>query len=232
MEKLKMIEEGVYRSPLVLPKSLEPQRNVLEKVLVAAQRRLRNFAVQNGWSDLVKESFADRAEIYDDQDKFIQAVIKITGEDPSTEFPKAFSACLERRIFMSVSPELYSRIYPEGIEDKSFEKLITHEMAHRLHIRILNGNENAMGPLWFFEGFVIYAAGQFENYTLEPAEIWEIVRSTKRGGYKKYGAVFRHFLKRASIHELIEHAGQEDFLKWLRQMEHKGKWEIYVCKQS
>jgi len=124
---------------------------------------------------------------------------------------------------MSVSPTLYSRIYPEGIENKSFEKLITHEMAHRLHVRILNGNESAMGPLWFFEGFAIYAADQFGNYTLEPAEIWQIVRNTKRGSYKKYGAVFRYFLKRISIHELIEHAGQEDFLKWLRQMEHKGK---------
>jgi len=214
-----MIEEGVYRIPLVLPKSLEPKRNGLEKELVAAQRRLRNFAVQNGWGNLVKESFADRAEIYTKQNKFIQAVIKITGENPATKFPKAFSACLEKRMFLSVSPELYSRIYPEGIEDKSFEKLITHEMAHRLHIRILNGNEEKMGPLWFFEGFAIYAAGQFPDYTLRPAEVWEVVKATKRGSYRKHSAAFRYFLKKASIHELIEHAGSEDFLKWLQQIE-------------
>ncbi|MCK4421663.1 hypothetical protein KAW18_06540 [candidate division WOR-3 bacterium] len=219
MKELKMIEESIYRIPLVLPKSLEPQRNELEQVLVAAQRRLRNFAVQNGWSDLVKESFADMAEIYSTQDKFIQAVIKITGVDPSTKFPKAFSACLEKRIFMSVSPEVYSQIYPEGIEDRSFEKLITHEMAHRLHVRILNGNEDAMGPIWFFEGFAIYAAGQFENYNLEPAKIWGIVRSTNRGSYKKYGTVFRYFLKKASIHELVQHAGDEYFLNWLQKIE-------------
>jgi len=120
---------------------------------------------------------------------------------------------------MAVSPELYSQIYPEGIEDKSFEKLITHEMAHRLHIRILNGNENAMGPLWFFEGFAIYAAGQFANYNLRPAEVWEVVKGTKRRSYQKYGATFRYLLQRAPLQELIERAGRNDFLKWLHQIE-------------
>ena len=50
---------------------------------------------------------------------------------------------------MSVSPKVYSQIYTEGIEEKSFEKLITHEMVHSLHIRILNGNEEAAGPICF-----------------------------------------------------------------------------------
>lgn len=121
---------------------------------------------------------------------------------------------------MSVSPELYKQIYPEGIEEKSFEKLITHEMAHALHVRILNGNEDAMGPVWFFEGFAIYAAGQFENSQLKLTrdEIWKIVENPKRGSYKKYSVVFRYFLKKASIQELIKTAGTKDLLDWLRQI--------------
>ena len=221
MKKSKMIEESAYRIPLVLPKSLELQRNDLERTLVAAQRRLRKFAVRNGWKDLVKESFAERAEIYDDQDEFIRRVIEITGADPSTKFPKAFSACLENRIFISVSPDLYNRIYPDGIEKDAFEKLITHEMAHRLHVRILNGNEVAMGPIWFFEGFAIYAADQFENYNIEPAEAWGVIKSAERGSYNKYGGVFRYFSQKISIHELIGHAGGEDFIKWLNEAGHK-----------
>ncbi len=212
-----MIEEGIYKIPLVLSESLEPQRKELEQVLVAAQRRLRKFAIRNGWSEFVKESFTERAEIYDSQNKFIKAVIRITGIDPSTQFPKEFSACLEQKIFMSVSPEVYSQIYPEGVEDRFFEKLVTHEMVHRLHIRILNGNEEAMGPIWFFEGFAIYAAGQLANYTIDPIEIWWILENSERTDYTKYGAIFRYFLKRFPIQKLIEHAGDKDFLRWLQQ---------------
>ncbi len=70
----------------------------------------------------------------------------------------------------------YAEIYPEGIEDKSFEKLLTHEMAHRLHIRILDGNEEAMGPIWFFEGFAIYIADQLikPEINLSKKEMYEI----------------------------------------------------------
>ena len=94
-------------------------------------------------------------------------------------------------------------------------------MAHRLHIRILEGDEDAMGPIWFYEGFAIYAAGQFETFSLDSTEIWKIVRSTERESYRKYGAVFRYFLKMVSIRELIEHAGKDDFQEWLQQIEHK-----------
>ena len=94
-------------------------------------------------------------------------------------------------------------------------------MAHRLHVRILDGNEDAMGPVWFFEGFAIHAAGQFENYSLKPAEIWEIVRSTETGSYKKYGAAFRYFLEKTSSQELIKAAGQDRFPEWLEEIVHR-----------
>ncbi|MBA7606494.1 hypothetical protein ES703_13643 [subsurface metagenome] len=221
MKKPKMIEEGVYKIPLVLPKSLEPQRDELEETLLLAQRRLRAFAVRNGWDSFVREKFADRAEIYDDKGAFDIAFCRLGNVDPSIELPRTYSAALEKAVFIAVSPELYSKNYPEGVEEKSFEKLITHEIAHRLHIRILEGDEDAMGPIWFYEGFAIYAAGQFETFSLDSTEIWKIVRSTERESYRKYGAVFRYFLKMVSIRELIEHAGKDDFQEWLQQIEHK-----------
>ena len=104
MEKQKMIEEGVHKIPPSLPNLLEPQRNELEQELVTVRKHLKNFAVQNDWANLLKESFADRAEIYDEQDKFIQAVIKTTGVEPSTKFPKEFSVCLEKKnIYVSIT---------------------------------------------------------------------------------------------------------------------------------
>jgi len=214
-----MVEPGIYKIPLVLPESLEAQRGSLEQSLLNAQRRLREFALGNGWGHFVEERFAHRAEIYDDQRSFVQALLTAAGADSSTELPKEVSAALEKGVFMSVSPAVYSRIYPEGIEEAAFEKLIAHEMAHRLHIRILGGNEDAMGPTWFFEGFAIYAAGQFSDASLPPDEVWKVVRETERGSYRRYAAVMRHFLKRTSIQDLVTRAGDGDFLDWLARLE-------------
>jgi len=91
-------------------------------------------------------------------------------------------------------------------------------MAHRLHVRILNGNEDAMGPIWFFEGFAILAANQFENSIpeLSEKEIWSIVESTDRGSYQKYATVILFFLKKTSLKEMISHASHTHFTEWLR----------------
>jgi hypothetical protein len=134
------------------------------------------------------------------------------------ELPETYCAALEQGILMSVSPELYQRLYPEGDEGQAFEKLLTHEMAHRLHIRILDGNEEAMGPVWFFEGFALYAAAQFEQSlpALSAAGIWEIVGAEERGDYRRYAAVFRSFLGKASLQQLVGMAGKAEFVDWLR----------------
>jgi hypothetical protein len=44
MEKPCMIEQGVYKIPLILPALLESQRDKFEKTLAAAQKCLKDFA--------------------------------------------------------------------------------------------------------------------------------------------------------------------------------------------
>lgn len=220
MLQVHLIEEGIYDIPLILPESLEPQRDSLHQTLINAQRRLRDFSCRNGWALFLNESFAERFEVYNNQNEFIQALLRITGADASTDLPETISSVLEEGVLMSVSPEVYSRIYPEGIENKSFEKLITHEMAHRLHIRILGGNEDAMGPIWFFEGFAILAAGQFEDASMQPVRILQILAEKKRGSYKEYASLVRNFLKQVSVKEMVKHAADKDFIDWLLERGH------------
>jgi len=222
MKKNRMIENCVYEVPLVLSGELEAQRESLKLAFANSQKRLRDFAVRNGWERFVEENFIDRAEIYHKQEELVNRILGMAGADSAVMLPKEFSACLEDKIFMSVSPELYSRIYPEAAGDTAFEKLIVHEMAHRLHVRILGGNEEAMGPIWFFEGFAVHAADQFPEQAMPREKIWKIARNPERGSYRKYSSVFRHFLKYASIHELISHAGDKNFLEWLEGRE-RGK---------
>jgi hypothetical protein len=207
--------------PVILPASLEKRRDEFERALAAAQRRIIAVAADNGWSHLVLENFADSFVVFDRKESFDAAILKSAGLDPAAKLPSAYSAALENRILMAVTPELFLKNYPEGKEADYYEKLLTHEMAHRLHIRILNGDEEAMGPVWFFEGFAIYAAGQLkiEGFDLSAGEIWETVENTERVDYKKYGCIFRHFLKKAPLKTLVDKAGDKDFASWLRILE-------------
>lgn len=217
-ERPKLIEDSIYDIPLRLEASLEPQRRGLQRTLVAAQRRLREFALKHDWHRQVQEPYAVQAHIFDTKIKFDHVLLEVSGMDTNIELPKTYCAALEKDILVCVSPELYREVYPEGIEDDSFEKLITHELAHRLHIRILRGDEEAMGPVWFYEGFALYAADQFAQTmpVLSEDEIWEVVSTQERGDYRQYATVFHHFLSKASIHQLVENAGRQDFTKWLK----------------
>ena len=220
LSQMKQIEDSVYEIPIELTKSLEPQRAIFQETIIAAQKRLRDFAKKHDWHHYTKQPFARLFQVHADKQSFDHNLLSICGMDTNTELPATYCAALEQEILISVSPDLYRLLYPEGDEERAFEKLLTHEMAHRLHIRILHGDENAMGAVWFYEGFALYAAGQFETNApeLTMPEIWNIVSAPERGSYKKYASVFQYFLKKTSIHQLVENAAKDDFVNWLKEI--------------
>lgn len=214
------IENGIYDIPIRLDAPLENQRDSFRSILFSAQRRLRDFALKNDWIEYIKEPFAKLAHFHADKSSFDHDLLEICDLDTTIELPQTYCAALEQGVLMSVSPELYRTLYPEGDEADAFEKLLTHEMAHRLHIRILGGDEEAMGPIWFYEGFALYAASQLEKAApeLTTAEIWAIVIDEERQDYRKYVTVFRYFLGKAALHQLIQMAGKAEFVDWLKQI--------------
>jgi hypothetical protein len=214
------IEPDVFEIPIQLETALEPHRPMFSHVLGAAQLRLKTFATQYGWEALIQEPFARAARFYAQKSAFDQALLLLCGLDPAMELPETYCAALEEGVLMAVSPELYRTLYPEGDEADAFEKLLTHEMAHRLHIRILDGAEDAMGPIWFYEGFALFAASQLELAapTLTSGEIWAVVDSEERQDYRRYATVFRHFLSKTSLQQLVEMAGKAEFNTWLKQV--------------
>lgn len=214
MHEHQLAEHGL---PILLPESLEISRRQLESDFQAAGRRIRKFADHHGWTEAAKESFIDFALIFDDKTAFDRMLLSLTSGDLTSNLPKSFSAALEHRIFISVSPDLYQLNYPEGIEPDFYQKLIAHEIAHRLHIRILDGDEDAMGPVWFFEGFAIFAASQFETQriVLDQQQILSILGRTDRINYAVYGALIQKMCHSISITELVRNAGRKDFSEWL-----------------
>jgi len=102
--------------------------------------------------------------------------------------------------------------------------VLAHEIIHRLHVRIV-ADENAMGPLWVFEGFAMYGADQARGSikTMTRDEIWQVVREKERIDYRKYSFVFRYFAVRTSPREIILRAARDDFDEWLKTVDAEGQ---------
>lgn len=202
---------------LLLPASLERRHAEFENDVTTALVDIHEFAAKYGWQELTKKPFIDSIMIFDDKKMFDKTLLKIAGADTTMILPETYCAALENRILMAVSPEIYANVYPQGIEENSYIKLLTHEIAHRLHVRILHGDEDAMGPVWFYEGFAIFAAGKFADseIQLSEEEMMQIMNDPERGSYLNYGYIFRYFAKKVPMKELVEHAGNKDFNEWL-----------------
>jgi len=214
---------GVFHLPLRVPESLEAQRGELHKKILSAQQALYDFACRHNWQAHMQTQFAREVRVFTDKTRFNQALVGLCGLEADYPVPSTYSGALEQNVLICLSPTLYRRLYPQGDERDAWQKLLTHEMAHRLHIRLLHGDEDAMGPVWFYEGYALHAAGQMRHQApkLTEEEIWAVVDSKERGDYRQYVTVFHFFLERLPLAQLVDNAGRADFSRWLRQTDDK-----------
>jgi hypothetical protein len=210
-------KQALLAIPVSIPKTLENRRKEFQSYVEAARNNINAFAKKYEWQNLTKDDFIDSVMIFDNKNKFNITLLKLAEADTLTELPQTYCAALEKRTLVAVSPEYYANVYPAGVESRYYEKLLTHEIAHRLHVRILNGHEEEMGPIWFYEGFAIFVAGQFSNsvINLNKEEMTDVMKDSVRGSYEKYSFIFRYFLKKVSLKELIIKAKDENFNDWL-----------------
>lgn len=213
-------KQVLQTTPLVLPKSLEERRIEFINYIEAARKNINAFAEMHEWQELTKEEFIDSVMLFDNKNTFNITLLKLAEADTLMELPQTYCAALEKRTLVAVSPEYYANVYPAGVENRYYEKLLTHEIAHRLHVRILNGNEEEMGPIWFYEGFAMFVADQFSNsvINLSKEKMIDIMKDPKRGSYENYSFIFRYFVKKVPIKELIKKAKDENFNDWLIAM--------------
>jgi hypothetical protein len=213
-EKADSLSENVH---LVLPKTLSDRQKEFESYIVKAMRNIKNFAHNYNWDKYADKPFIDSAMIFDNKKDFDREFLIMAGADTSIVLPKTYVGTIEKRTLFLVTPEMYAEAFPEGIEKNSYEKLITHEFAHRFHIRVLEGEENRMGPVWFFEGFAVFAADQFSEteVNLDKNEIFEIMNDPQRGNYIYYGKIFRLFEQVVPLQQLVDSAQNDNFNEWL-----------------
>jgi len=211
-----MTERSLADTPLLLPPELAKRQKEFCEYLHSARDRLDKFASSNGWGYLADKSFVDSWEVFAEKPAFDQRLCALLELPKETTLPATFSAALERRVLLSVTPEIYQKNYPQGHEPEAYAKLLCHEMAHRLHIRILDGNEEAMGPTWFYEGFALFVASQFSDsyQPLSREELQNLFSEQERGDYRRYAAAFRQLAGIAgSLTDLLAWPEKPDFIK-------------------
>ncbi|OGK13142.1 MAG: hypothetical protein A2W80_11670 [Candidatus Riflebacteria bacterium GWC2_50_8] len=211
-----MTEGLLFDTPLLLPPELEKRQKEFCDYLQSARKRLDEFASRHEWGYLVDKTFVDSWEVFNEKPAFDRRLCALLEMPEETTLPATFSAALERRVLMSVTPEIYLKNYPQGHEPEAYAKLLCHEMAHRLHIRILDGNEEAMGPTWFYEGFALFAADQFsDSYKpLSHEELQNLFSEQERGDYRRYAAAFRQLAGMTdSLADLLTWPQKPDFMQ-------------------
>lgn len=198
--------------------SVNIDESQFEDMIEEAYSRIRSFASEYGWEKYTEQSFFNKVFIYSEKADFDRKLIELTGMPDSTEFPVTFSGGIIERVLILKSPDVYAAIYPDGVEKTGdgYIKLIVHEMAHMLHVRILNGEEEKMGPIWFFEGFAIHASDQFSDreLTLAEEEMSALIIEEIRTSYIKYGALIRYLTDYADISELVLMAADGTINDW------------------
>ncbi len=206
--------------PIVLPASLEGQEPDVRAAVERACRHIDTFAAAHGWKHLVGDCFYDRVEVFETQPELTDRIIALHQLPPETKLPTGVVAALEKRVLMAVTETENQRLNPAYTQqDDAWARLLAHEIGHRLHVAVLDGDEDAMGPSWFFEGFAVVAAGQKLGAPLTYTSAEDALQGCHSNAplaYRRYAAAVRYFMSRVPLATLVEQAGSTDFEQWLK----------------
>ncbi|MBI5548532.1 MAG: hypothetical protein HY901_32010 [Deltaproteobacteria bacterium] len=189
--------------------------------VAAAEDIVAAFARQEGWDPALARGTFDAVEVFDTQDALWRRVLSLNSLPQDTPLPTSgLVAGIEKRVFVVVCPAEYLRLNPEyARRTESWRRLLAHEIAHRLHVNTLAGNDDAMGPVWFFEGFAVLAAGQNLDEGLAYPDVKEALAATKEKGplaYRRFVAAVRLLAARHPLKELVAKANEAGFEEWLQ----------------
>ncbi len=205
---------------VTLPPSLAERRTWFAEQVVAAHERVCRFAVRFGWESRMRVFWSRGIEIHATQAGLWRRICELCSLPPGTPAPTpTLAAALEGETLLVIDPARYAQVQPRyAAAAGAYERLLAHEMAHRLHVAILDGDEQAMGPVWFFEGFAVVASDDLVGLEVAtPADVWEHVAAEGDGAYAHYAAALRCFMQFVPLHALVRAAGRDDFAGWLRR---------------
>jgi len=180
-------------------------------------RSLRTIVAFSAANDLGvhdARQFFSRAVVYGSKVSFDAMMRASPGWPKDKAVPRTFVGVGVGREFRVVTWAEYRRVHPDASHD-DYQRLVTHELTHLFHIAVLGGDEDKMGPVWFYEGFACLVAGQYADAVLPPADtLREVLASRTRGSYRTYVAMLRVLASKGPIRELVRRASQPGFNHW------------------
>ncbi|WP_246943532.1 hypothetical protein [Bacillus pinisoli] len=199
--------------PIELSPTEEKRRDWYEIKLSNAQRRVSEFAREYQWDQFVATPLIKKFLVCSTKEQFDKEVISAFQLDPETTIPKTYSAVISQEVLLAVTPETYAENYPNGQEEHAYEKLLAHELAHAFHIRILEGKEEEMGPRWFYEGFALLVANQFEYFTekMKKEDMQKIINTDESVSYVYYRQIMDEMLKQMDVKHAVNCARELSF---------------------
>lgn len=206
---------------LITPPGHASARVEIISAAVAAVDIVRDFAARHGWQSYAAEPFFRAVEIYRTQGELWRRILEINNAENTPMPTDALTAALENGVLMAVVREEAERARPEYFRTQDdWMRALAHEMIHRLHVRILKGDEEAMGPQWFYEGFAVLGSGQplWRDQQVDTMEqALALTQYSGRGAYARYASALRFFAARIPLQQIVAKAGAADFEDWLRK---------------
>ena len=204
-----------------MPPECEHRRTEISRAVLAALDVVRDFAARHGWLRHVSEPFFHAVEICRTPKELWRRILELNNAHDVPMPTDAVTAALESGILLAVPREEAERNRPEYFrEPDDWMRALAHEMIYRLHVRILSGDEDAMGPQWFYEGFAVVGSGQhlgLDQHVDSVDRALSLAAANGRGAYACYAAALRFFATRVPLQQLVAKAASPGFEGWLRE---------------
>lgn len=179
--------------------------------LERATERLADFARREALGGLAPARFAERVIVYPSKACF-DAMVRSSPGWPSAQrdVPRNFLGVAQQRELHVVAWPVFHEVHPaDSLDD--YVKLVAHELTHLLHAAMA-GDEDRMGPIWFYEGLAVAAADQYPGAPVPTGDaLHDVLHSSDRGNYADYGAIVRALSRHRSLGVLVQFAPDPDF---------------------
>lgn len=204
---------------ITLPSHSTQSHVSVERNYFEALKQVKDFAKINGLFSFIDSASIDQIVVFDQHDDFTQTLsdlLRVPGDHiRKTECAKIIDATL-----YLMTSDYYAYVYPQGIEPFPYQKLISHELAHLLHLRYLNNDFTKTGPLWFYEGFASFVANQFENAIkdLSYKHKHQIIHSKTRTYYMYFPKIVKELLSKESLINILKKSSEKHFIDWVESL--------------
>jgi hypothetical protein len=198
--------------------SVSPPDSVAERAartsMEDADLLIASFAFSNGFGDVYTRGLAREVKVFTAKPEF-DRYLQASGEWPrTTAVPETVVAIFGTGALLATAEAEARRTNPAIDSHDAYVRILMHELAHGLHLAVVGGDKTALGPRWFFEGFAVAAAEQFDGPEISAADYRAVVAGSPMADYRLFGAAVRKLLRTHSYSALIEQARKPTFNAW------------------